>query len=99
MYRFSKNITQQLQLFAERLSGYAPPTVRQYRNYAGVFLSWCEKQKYSPELLGYEQLMDFILAQKERMSDRQINRTLVAIRHYYRVFDLHPDAGTAGRLR
>lgn len=90
MYRFSENIEQELALFAERLSGYAPPTVRQHCNYAGVFLGWCQKQNHKPELLRYEQLMDFILAQKERMSDRQINRTLVAIRHYYRVFDLHP---------
>jgi len=94
MYRFSENISQRLQLFAKRLSGYASPTVRQHCNYAGLFLGWCQKKEIDPALLEYEQLMDFILAQKEQLSDRQINRILVAIRHYYRVFDLHPCPAT-----
>ena len=90
-------IKKELAIFAEKLEtdGYAKATIRQYQNHAGLFLAWLEKEKLAIEEVEYKQMKSFINEQKETKTNHQINRILLAVRHYYNAkkLDKNPAVG------
>lgn len=105
-YEFSESITASLQpfLFQLKEKKFGSSTIRQNRNYAGLYLEWLEKESITPAESNYNDLLSFIdHCHKQRMPSRVINRILLAIRHYYNVMDMthNPAAGLVlkGRVR
>jgi Site-specific recombinase XerD len=97
-YEFNERIEALLQSFLFHLKGRKMNvnTIRQNRNYAGLYLEWLDKEGITPAESNYNDLLSFIdHCHKQRMPSRVINRILLAIRHYYNHLDTghNPAAG------
>lgn len=97
-YEFSESVEALLEpfLFHLKEQGMNANTIRQNRNYAGLYLQWLEQESITPTEASYNDLLSFIdHCHKERMPSRVINRILLAIRHYYNAMDManNPAAG------
>lgn len=94
-YQFKNDIEKQLQTFEKYLRSkkYAAETIRQTRNYAGVFLEWLDGREV--ENVDYKMFTDFIFQLKETKSTKLTKRIILAVRHYYNslVIDKNPAAG------
>jgi len=90
-YRFKRSVSKDLTIFSKKLKkkGYVDSTIRQNRNYAGIYLSWLNKEKIEQEKVDYKNIIRFIqyLKHKEHNSIF-INRVLLSIRHYYEYREL-----------
>lgn len=96
-YEFTETIIKALQpfLFQLKEKKFRGSTIRQNRNYAGLYLQWLEQESLAPEEASYNDLLSFIdHCHKERMPSRVINRILLAIRHYYNVMDMAHNPAT-----
>jgi integrase/recombinase XerD len=98
-YRFNEDIEARLGLFERYLRSkqYSAPTIRQLRNYAGLYLEWLEEQGAAAQQVDYRRFMDFVFYLTGRqvqlnLPDRQTGekntlnfsrRVLLAVRHYY----------------
>jgi integrase/recombinase XerD len=77
------NNLDQFRQYLER-KGYAPNTIRQYINYAGLFLEWIHQEELQADHVRYNDLLVFIHQLKEKnLSTSHINRVLLSIRYYY----------------
>jgi len=97
-YEFTETITRALKPFLFHLKErkMKASTIRQNRNYAGLYLQWLEQGSVTPAEASYNDLLSFIdHCHKQRMPSRVINRILLAIRHYYNVMNIahNPAAG------
>lgn len=101
-YHFSPNIQQKLRKVERYLQdkGLRPNTIRQYCNYAGLYLEWLAEQGLEAERVDYHTLTDFIVVLKEAYSINQRRRIVGAIRHYYQSLGLgiNPASGVYMRM-
>jgi integrase/recombinase XerD len=97
VYRYREGIEKELVRFEHslRAARYAPPTIRQYRNYAGIYLAWLEVQGIAAGEVTYPVFTDFIFQLKAERSLNQCRRIILAVRHYYKSLgiDKNPAAG------
>ncbi len=64
--------------------GFAPDTIRQHVNYAGLLLEWMDQEGLQADQVRYNDLLVFIDQLKEKkFTTNHINRVLLAIRYYY----------------
>jgi integrase/recombinase XerD len=105
-YEFSESVNALLQPFLFHLKELRMNvnTIRQNRNYAGLYLQWLDQESIIPVQASYNDVLSFIdHCHKERMPSRVINRVLLAMRHYYNHLDIahNPAAGIVlkGRVR
>lgn len=84
-YRFNEDIEARLGLFERYLRSkqYSAPTIRQLRNYAGLYLEWLEEQGAAAQQVDYRRFMDFVFQLKEKNTLNFSRRVLLAVRHYY----------------
>lgn len=104
-YEFTEAINKTLQpfLFQLKEKKFDKNTIRQNRNYTGIFLEWLEKEsnlsdswRIKATEAKYNDLLSFVEhCHKQRMPARMINRVLLAIRHYYNFLNTghNPAAG------
>ncbi len=96
-YKFTSDIEKLLQVFDDYLRSkhYAVDTIRQTRNYAGIYLKWLEAQKVMPEQVNYKRFMDFIFHLKKTKTLNHTRHIILAVRHYYNSLgsDKNPAAG------
>ena len=96
-YTYKASIEKKLMAFEEYLRSkkYAPDTIRQTRNYAGVYLEWLEEQGMTAGQVEYRELTDFIFQLKKERAANLARRILLAVRHYYESLgiDKNPAAG------
>lgn len=85
-YSFNLEIQSKLHVFKEYLQilGNGENTIRQKQNYTGYFLRWLELENLDEELVRYNDLLNFIdCCLLDKISKKQINGILRAIRNYY----------------
>lgn len=100
-YEYSEEVEKDLKKFEEylRTKGYALDTIRQTRNYAGVYLEWLNEEELALSEVDYKTLMTFIFQLKIKKSTNQINRILLAIRHYYNSLELENNPASGIHIR
>ena len=100
-YKYTGAVEKKLLAFEEVLKskGYARDTIRQTRNYAGVYLQWLEGKGLEVEEVDYTVFTDFVLELKERKSQSMTRRILQAVRHYYRSIDADHNPATGMYIR
>lgn len=74
---------------------FSPHTIRQYRNYSGLYLGWVEEQGIEAEDIDYHTFTDFIVQLKGTYSINQSRRIVLAVRHYYQSLNvgINPASG------
>lgn len=84
-YRFNEAINQKLEGLEKYLQHkqFSPATIRQYRNYSGLYLEWLVELNMEAQEVDYHTFTDFILQLKDRYSINQSRRIILAVRHYY----------------
>ena len=85
-YKFDIEIEIKLATFKTKLKadGYDENTVRQHKNYAGIFLQWVREESIEIKEIRYQDVIEFILdLQDKNNNSRFINRIVSAVRHYY----------------
>jgi integrase/recombinase XerD len=89
-YSFSTDIEKQLLGFEQylRKKKYAIDTIRQTRNYAGVYLEWLEEEGLEARDVKYNEFADFIFQMKNKKTLYLTRRIILATRHYYRHLDI-----------
>ncbi|MBS1556571.1 MAG: site-specific integrase [Bacteroidetes bacterium] len=97
-YNHSEHISRELEKFKSYLTKkkLAENTVRQNRNYTGLFLEWAEKENIKVKEANYTDVLNFIdHCRKRKIKTRMVNRILLAIRYYYQYLrtDKNPAAG------
>ena len=96
-YKYKGEIEKQLIEFEKYLRSkkYAVDTIRQTRNYAGVFLEWLEQEGKKVEHIEYQEMTDFIFHLKKEKSVNLVKRIILAVRHYYESLgiDKNPASG------
>lgn len=96
-YKYTAKIEKKLIAFEAYLRSkkYAPATIRQIRNYAGVYLEWLEERGMTARQVEYRELTDFIFQLKNERTANLTRRILLAVRHYYKSLgiDKNPAAG------
>lgn len=97
IYKYNQSIEKKLKKLEQYLQtiGYAKDTIRQTRNYAGVYLEWLDKQRLIIDEVDYKSITLFIFQLKKEKSINLTNRILLAVRHYYNSLeiDYNPAAG------
>ena len=85
-YNYSEAVEKQLKIFEEKLrkKGYAKDTIRQYRNYAGIYLAWLNVKHLKLEEIDYELFSSFVFQLKKEYSLNQYRKIILSIRHYYK---------------
>lgn len=85
-YKFNDEINSELKLFSFHLKEKRlnKNTIRQHRNYAGIFLEWIEIEQIEISQIAYNEIIAFInYLQNKNYNTRFINRILLAVRHFY----------------
>ena len=82
-----------------RKKKYAIDTIRQTRNYAGVFLEWLEQEGKKVEHIEYQEMTDFIFHLKKEKSVNQTKRIILAARHYYESLNLDRNPASGIHMR
>jgi len=97
-YRFKRAISKDLKTFIKKLkvNGYSDSTIRQKKNYAGIFLTWLNSQKINQGEVDYQNMISFIQYMKlNNYISTFTNRVLLSVRHYYEFlgFNINPAYG------
>ena len=100
-YKYRDKIEKKLVGFDKYLRSkkYAIDTIRQTRNYAGVYLKWLEEHELIAEEMEYKGFMNFIFQLKKNRSINLVNRILLAIRHYYKSLDIDKNPASGIHIR
>ena len=102
-YNYTSVIENKLQIFdaCMQSKSYSKDTIRQNRNYVGIYLEWLSKEDLHANEVSYKELMDFIFQLKKEKSEKLVNRIVLAVRHYYKTLetDKNPAAGLYIRQR
>ena len=101
IYKFNTEIEKKLKAFEKYLRSkkYAIDTIRQTRNYAGVYLKWLVEHKLIAEEMEYKRFMNFIFQLKKNRSINLVNRILLAVRHYYKSLDIDKNPASGIHIR
>jgi integrase/recombinase XerD len=101
-YSYTESISKEL----EKLSGHLikkklnENTIRQNKNYAGLFLEWAEKENIKAKEANYTDVLNFIdHCGKRKIKTRMVNRVLLAIRYYYQYLGTDKNPATGIILR
>lgn len=96
-YPFNQSINKKLEGLKRYLQNkkYSPHTIRQYRNYSGLYLQWLEEKSMEAENIDYQTFTDFIFELREAYPMNQSQRIILAVRHYYQSLNkgMNPAAG------
>ena len=89
-YKYQKDVSQKLKLFDEylRTKRYAIDTIRQHKNYAGIYLVWLEDQDLNAIDIDYKAFSSFIFQLKSTHTLGFARRIILAVRHYYDCLDI-----------
>ena len=90
-YKFDIEIEIKLAAFKTKLKakGYDENTVRQHKNYTGIYLEWIREEGIEIKEVRYQDVIEFILdLQNKNNNSRFINRIVLAVRHYYNYLDV-----------
>lgn len=100
-YKFNKAIETKLQDFEKymRSKKYAVDTIRQNRNYVGVFLRWLEEENLEASEVKYREIADFIFQLKKEKSTNLTKRIILAVRHYYNSLDIDKNPALGIHIR
>ncbi len=100
-YKYNQDIEKQLQTFEKYLRSkkFAIDTIRQTRNYAGVFLEWLEQEGKKVEHIEYQEMTDFIFQLKKEKSTNLVKRIILAVRHYYESLNLDRNPASGIHMR
>ena len=100
-YKYSDKIEKQLQIFDQYLRSkkYAVDTIRQTRNYAGVYLEWLAKQEKKAEDIDYQAFTDFIFQLKKEKTVNLTKRIILAVRHYYESLEIDKNPASGIHIR
>ena len=85
-YHFEESINDQLTSFKNWLKSknYSQSTTKQKSNYTGLFLAWLESENLQTAEVIYKDMLSFIdYCHLEKLSPKQINTILLAVRNYY----------------
>lgn len=88
-YRFNTEIEARLSAFESylRQQKYAIDTIRQTRNYAGIYLQWLEEEGLDERAVKYDEFTDFIFEMQKEKTEYLTRRGILAVRHYYNYLD------------
>lgn len=101
-YRFKRSVSKELTAYRKSLksNGFSDNTIHQYKNYAGIYLSWIKKQKFDQDKVLYKDIISFIQYLKYNdYASSFINRVLLSIRHYYEMSGLEINPANGINLR
>lgn len=89
-YKYNREIEIKLKKFEVYLRSkrYALDTIRQTRNYAGVYLSWLDSINQEAEEIDYSRFTDFVFQLKKNKSLNLSKRIILAVRHYYESLEI-----------
>ncbi|WP_321308603.1 tyrosine-type recombinase/integrase [Marinifilum fragile] len=85
-YHFEESINDKLISFENHLKkkAYSQSTTKQKSNYTGLFLAWLESENLPVKDVVYKDMLSFIdYCHLEKLSPKQINTILLAVRNYY----------------
>jgi len=85
-YKFNTEIEMELEDFKRFMAknGLEENTVRQNRNYTGIYLEWMSRENIETKQARYKDIIAFIQdLQSKKHNSRFINRVVLAVRHYY----------------
>lgn len=97
-YNYTGHIGKELEEFKNYLTKkkLSENTIRQNKNYAGLFLEWAEKENIKAKEVDYTDVLNFIdHCGKRKIKTRMVNRVLLAVRYYYQHLgtDKNPASG------
>ena len=100
-YKYKGDIEKQLKIFDQYLRSkkYAVDTIRQTRNYAGVYLEWLEKEEKKAEDIDYQAFTDFIFQLKKQKTVNLTKRIILAVRHYYESLEIDKNPASGIHIR
>jgi len=100
-YKYNQDIESKLQVFEKYLRGkrYALPTIRQTRNYAGVYLAWLKSKGEQVDQVGYNKFSTFVFQLKQDESLNLTKRIILAVRHYYESLEIDKNPASGIHIR
>jgi len=100
-YKYNQDIESKLQEFERYLKKkrYALATIRQTRNYAGVYLEWLEKKGEQVDQVGYNEFSTFVFQLKQDESLNLTRRIILAVRHYYESLEIDKNPASGIHIR
>ena len=100
-YRFSLEIKKKLEQFDKYLRSkkFAVETIKQNKNYAGVYLEWLDKNNKQAEQIEYKEFTDFIFHLKSKKSTNLTKRIILAVRHYYESLGIENNPASGIQIR
>ena len=100
-YKYDTSIENQLIGLEKylRSKSYARDTIRQTRNYTGIYLEWLEGQKVEAEQVDYELFTAFIFHLKQTRGEGLVRRIVLAVRHYYDSLEVDKNPASGIHIR
>lgn len=100
-YKYKGDIEKKLKIFDQYLRSkkYAVDTIRQTRNYAGVYLEWLEREEKKAEDIDYQAFTDFIFQLKKEKTVNLTKRIILAVRHYYESLEIDKNPASGIHIR
>ena len=77
----------------------AVSTIRQLRNYAGIYLEWLEEENEVLAKVDYNGFMNFIFQLKKENGLNKVRRIIVAVRHYYSSLEIENNPATGLKIK
>jgi integrase/recombinase XerD len=84
-YNFTSQINKELEKLETHLrtNKYNVSSIRQHKNYTGLYIEWLNENNYKAEEVNYKILTELIQTIGEQYSLNQSRRIILAVRHYY----------------
>ena len=100
-YEFTETINEQLSLFEKylRKQRLAVSTIRQLRNYVGIYLEWLEEEKLELEEVDYNGFNVFVFQLKIKYKANKMRRILSAVRHYYNSLEMENNPASGLQIK
>ena len=100
-YKYTGAIEKKLKIFEQYLQTkrLSVDTIRQNRNYAGLYLEWLSAEDLDVKGVGYGELSDFIFQLKKERSIGITRRVILAVRHYYESLDIDKNPASGIYIR
>jgi integrase/recombinase XerD len=100
-YNFTSQITTELEKLETHLrtNKYDVSSIRQHKNYTGLYIEWLNENNYKAEEVNYKILTEFIQEIREKYSINQSRRIILAVRHYYDSIGLEKNPASGVYIR
>jgi integrase/recombinase XerD len=101
VYKYTGEIEKNLKSFDKYLESeqYAVDTIRQTRNYAGVYLRWISSNEITVKEVDYKRFIDFVFQLKKEHSPNLTKRIILAVKHYYNHLDIDINPASGIHIR